>query len=452
MILLCNNLSAQTQDVFPTWKWVIEPQYDVAWSFYEGLAAVRKDGKWGFINKTGEFVIEPQFDGVRNFSNGMAAIKQKGKWGYINSAGEIAIEPIYYDAYNFKNEIARAERFAKDEDFFINKNGKLTPVTPNEKRKYNAKVKTPTNRSVFQSAKNGKYGFVDKNNNWVIVPQFIGVKEFSDSVACVNLNGKWGFITLLTPFQYVKEYIKTKLNETRTSDIGAELIILFDKAIENLIESTLYSMEIARADIGDYDEDHKTYLISIPTYGNMVINIDNKEKSRLLKSNWAHIKFIEPVFTIARTIQTGEPEIILTGIKIINPANEDTVSWSTHERYEHKDLYQAPEFEYITLRDAFRDVLYQNNYPVINDSKPSEIPNDNGKSIENTDNKEETTENNESENVDNNEPIKESDNKEQIDSENNESIENIDKLESAESADNNEEIEDTDNNVPGNSK
>ena len=152
-------------------------------------------------------------------------------------------------------------------------------------------------------------------------------------------------------------------------------------------------MEIARADIGDYDEEHKTYLISIPTYGNLVINID-KEKSRSLKYNWAHIKFTEPVFTIARTIQTGEPEIILTGIKIVNPANKDTVSWSSHERYDHKDLYQVPEFEYITLRDAFRDVLYQNNYPVVDDTKPSAISNDNSKSAENTDNNSNNNNNN----------------------------------------------------------
>ena len=57
-------------------KVVIEPQFDNAEPFSEGLACVEKDGKWGFIDKSGKMVIEPQFDGASDFSEGLAKVKR----------------------------------------------------------------------------------------------------------------------------------------------------------------------------------------------------------------------------------------------------------------------------------------------------------------------------------------------------------------------------------------
>ena len=78
-----------------TGKFVINPQFDSANDFREGLAEVRigddKTGKWGYIDKQGKMVINPQFDcdfscGV--FSEGLAAVRigddKTGKWGYIS--------------------------------------------------------------------------------------------------------------------------------------------------------------------------------------------------------------------------------------------------------------------------------------------------------------------------------------------------------------------------------
>ncbi|WP_222708662.1 WG repeat-containing protein [Paenibacillus sp. N3.4] len=48
--------------------YAIEPQYDNADSFSEGLAWVSKDLKYGFIDKTGKEVIAPQYDNAAPFS------------------------------------------------------------------------------------------------------------------------------------------------------------------------------------------------------------------------------------------------------------------------------------------------------------------------------------------------------------------------------------------------
>lgn len=42
----------------------------------------------------------------------------------------------------------------------------------------------------------GKWGFVDKNKNWVIKPKFDEVKPFKDGFACVKTKNIWGFINI----------------------------------------------------------------------------------------------------------------------------------------------------------------------------------------------------------------------------------------------------------------
>ena len=76
-------------------KYVIDPQYDHAYGFSEGLAHASIDGLWGYIDRTGEFVIEPQFNGTSTFSGGLARVEIDDEWGFINETVEIVIAPRY---------------------------------------------------------------------------------------------------------------------------------------------------------------------------------------------------------------------------------------------------------------------------------------------------------------------------------------------------------------------
>lgn len=61
--------------------------------------AVKKDGKWGFIDTSGNVVVEPKYEDARPFSNGMAAVKIDGAWGYIDSKNyELVIPAIFEQA------------------------------------------------------------------------------------------------------------------------------------------------------------------------------------------------------------------------------------------------------------------------------------------------------------------------------------------------------------------
>lgn len=67
--------------------------------------AVRVDGKWGYIDQTGQIKINPQFAEAWNFTeNGLAAVKQEGKWGYIDETGKYVIEPQFDKVGDFNND------------------------------------------------------------------------------------------------------------------------------------------------------------------------------------------------------------------------------------------------------------------------------------------------------------------------------------------------------------
>lgn len=85
----------------------VSPVYDWVWYFSEGLAPVKKDGLWGYINSEGVEVISPRWDKVEDFSEGLAAVRNSGKWGYINTSGKLVIDYCYWSAGYFKNGRAR---------------------------------------------------------------------------------------------------------------------------------------------------------------------------------------------------------------------------------------------------------------------------------------------------------------------------------------------------------
>ena len=76
--------------------------YDDAKPFSTGgYAAVKKNGKWGFINISGEVTIEYQFEDALSFGQHLAAVKKGRHWGYISRYGEIVIEPVFLQAKSF---------------------------------------------------------------------------------------------------------------------------------------------------------------------------------------------------------------------------------------------------------------------------------------------------------------------------------------------------------------
>ena len=191
MIIFCGqSYAAMTRPP----AFVIEPQYQAAKDFHEGLAAVKLEDRWGYIDYLGRVAIpivhrafeagdfsdgfafvgdhyidtegNPAFvridpdtdertekfftDGLP-FSQGLAAVQVGGQWGYIDLMGNYVIAPSFEMAGSFFEDLAPAR-------------------------------------------KGGHWGYIDMRGRFVIEPKFLRAGNFHDGIATVNYNSKWGFI------------------------------------------------------------------------------------------------------------------------------------------------------------------------------------------------------------------------------------------------------------------
>ena len=142
--LLRNNRSDAIFAVKKGGKWgyidgygkvIIPLEYKEVRNFSEGLAAVRKDNKWGYINLKNEVVIPIEFTNIRvsSFKNGVATYYTDSGAGLINMKGEIIAEPKYnsieyvkenvaivsFDGYNYLYDFVKEKKLKRLEEIRI---------------------------------------------------------------------------------------------------------------------------------------------------------------------------------------------------------------------------------------------------------------------------------------------------------------------------------------------
>lgn len=109
--------------------WVIQPQWEDAEPFSEGVAYVRTESQHGYINAAGAYIITAKANewlAAGDFSEGRAWIQSSnGLCGYIDITGNLVVPCIYVETFNYSNGLARV----KDDkgNLFIDLDGK--PLT-----------------------------------------------------------------------------------------------------------------------------------------------------------------------------------------------------------------------------------------------------------------------------------------------------------------------------------
>jgi hypothetical protein len=145
------------------------------------------ENKLGYMNASGKIVIKPQFiahiseingsfDDTKYFNEGIAGIQTKDSYAIIDRTGRILLNGYSLES-GFIDGLARI--------------CKLQPDGP------------------------CKFGYMDKQLNIVIKPQFDRAEDFSDGLALVQLKNKWGFIDRTGKFA-----IEPRFKEARSFSDG----------------------------------------------------------------------------------------------------------------------------------------------------------------------------------------------------------------------------------------
>lgn len=165
------------------------------------LIAVEANGQWGYIDLEGRYVINPQFDAANPFIDGLARVVSNGKVGYISTKGDYVVQPQYQDGTDFSEGYA----------FVVTENS--YPICINTKGEQIFTLNNAASASIFKeglapfktNADEG--GYINKKGEIVIAPTFSKIGWFYEGLAqVVDKNGQLGYIdkegNLLIPYQF----------------------------------------------------------------------------------------------------------------------------------------------------------------------------------------------------------------------------------------------------------
>lgn len=176
-----------------TGRVVIAPAFDAERDFFHGLAAVAlPEGKWGFIDESGKLSITARFDEVRDFIEELAPVRISRKWGYIDTSGQMVIEPHFQSAGEFHGGLARIHLWSKvacTSGTFTSDDAPLYAFHLLEDDQSDLPSCFP---------QGGKFGYIDKTGKVVIAPQFFVAQDFAEGLAAVRVEetreSKYGYV------------------------------------------------------------------------------------------------------------------------------------------------------------------------------------------------------------------------------------------------------------------
>lgn len=178
---------------------VIEAQYEDAIGLAEGLLAVKKNGKWGFVDIFNKVVVPFEYESVSVFSGGYShAIK----YSFMEDEVPVLLDHYGNETFFKIHKLADNEYRAKIriEESYENDNRYYYAVGPDEeilipKNKY--RYLGDYREGLFAASLDGEtYGYIDINEQIVIpfqyqierFPSSFGGREFHFGLSCVKLN------------------------------------------------------------------------------------------------------------------------------------------------------------------------------------------------------------------------------------------------------------------------
>jgi hypothetical protein len=205
-------------------KWVKAAEFEQALPFHNGLAPVKKGGKWGvidtsfvfvvppkydfveelstergkmlytvganadrygFINEGGEVVVRPQFTEAGNYAESLVRIKQGKLWGFANMQGEVVVPANYHEVSDFHEGRARVRNF-RTWGYIDAQGDAITPQS------YLRAGDFHEGKAWVQSGR--KFGYIGRDGQFVITPRYSEAADFGEGRAAVRQRNGYGII------------------------------------------------------------------------------------------------------------------------------------------------------------------------------------------------------------------------------------------------------------------
>ncbi len=151
----------------------------------EGKIGVQLDGKYGFLNISGQLVISNRYDSIQLFSEGLAPYQLNGKWGFLNDKEELVVQPYYEEVYSYSNGIAPVKYQGKWG--FIDHKGEVLVD-------YQYKSLTIGKTGNYIVVDNNGKGLVDKKGRVLLIPQYQSLFDIEGERVIVKKNNLWGVL------------------------------------------------------------------------------------------------------------------------------------------------------------------------------------------------------------------------------------------------------------------
>ncbi len=158
--------------------------------FNDGMAPVRHQDLWGFLNKEGKIAIQPTFEKVTIFNDGYASGLKGGKYYVIHGSGaETSIEIVGLADVNEFSEGLASFKTSDDVVGFIDGSGKVViPAKFKAAGDFNGGVAWAKDLA-------GMVGYIDATGDWLVSPKFTAGKNYDpqSGLARVKYNETWAY-------------------------------------------------------------------------------------------------------------------------------------------------------------------------------------------------------------------------------------------------------------------
>ncbi len=137
---------------------------------------------YGYRDSEGNIVLEPRFEAAEEFQEGLAAVQVHGRWGFVDAQGHMRIPIRYLSVTSFSSGLAWGCELS--EDFtriwrLLDRQGNQLHCPPVEEA-------LAFSEGLSAACLEGLWGYLDTSGRWSIPPRFSEASSFYEGEAQVS--------------------------------------------------------------------------------------------------------------------------------------------------------------------------------------------------------------------------------------------------------------------------